>query len=102
MNQSVREQRHLHEQNHKTSNNRYTYLFYGYCYECHIFGHKDVYCKNIKFEKYENSRYIKYQNFRSQNSPLRDRNSFSPMLSDVESFKCNNFWHKENERRSIF
>lgn len=36
------------------------------------FGHNDVDCRRIKFERDENPRYNKYQNCGTQNSPLRD------------------------------
>ena len=97
MNKSTIQQRYRHAQTHEPYNNRYTYLFYGNCYKCHIFGDKVVDCRRIKVEIDENSRYNNYHNFRSQKSPLRDRNPFSPLINDVECLKCNNFWHKESE-----
>jgi len=102
MNQLARQPRYLHAQAHKTSNNRHAYIFYGHYYKCHIFGHKFVDCRRIKVERDENYRYNKYRNFRSQNSPLKDRNVFSPLLSEVECLKCNNFGHKASECRSRF
>ena len=99
MNQSTRKQRYLHAPTHEISSLKYSYLFYGHCYRFNIFGHKVFYCRRITVE---NSRYNKYQNFRSQNSSLRVRNPFSPLINDVECFKCNNFGHKVSECRRKF
>lgn len=72
-------------------------MFYGYLYKFNIFIHKVINCRRVKVERDENFKYKRYQNFRSQKFPPKNRNSLSPLMDDVECFKCNNFRYKAIE-----
>lgn len=97
MNQSTRQQSYIDVKTHELSNFKYLSLFYGNFYKCYIFEHKYIDSRRVIVERYENFRYNKYQNYRPQTYPPRNINSFSPLMNDVECFKCDNFGNMTSE-----
>ena len=63
----------------------YGHFFYGYCFTCGKSGHKVV-------------NFFQRRNFETRNNPASLRwpqynNRFSPLRSEIEYYKCNNFGH---------
>jgi hypothetical protein len=97
---------------------RYKNFFYGYCFFCSNFGHKDINC-SLRF-RYEQSRYsmnnyLPQQRLRhpsnkqphSINHVMTDRriqvrhnnnyehnNRYDPLFSEPECYNCHNYGHK--------
>ena len=75
---------------------RYQNIFDGYCFFCHKYGHKVVFCngllKNmIAWNNYDIS-IFKYGR-RTQNTVNNSYNSFDVLNLELECYKCNNFGH---------
>jgi hypothetical protein len=72
--------------NHSTM---YQNSFYGYCYSCNGFGHKEIECRTSIIRDYMNNNYQETQGFSRRNF-----NSFSPLMNYIIiCYNCNNFGH---------
>ena len=88
---------------------RYQSLFFGLCYACNNYGHKDIDCRtyiqygyNWGRNKYENSKHQVEGNYirRSQLAPNKKYNRFEALDYDIECYRCHNFGHIARNCRS--
>jgi hypothetical protein len=76
-----------------SSTPRYQTILFGLCYTCNNFGHKDVNCRannrnNNKFKSHTQRGYSR----RPSETQRRIYNRFESLSTEVECYKCNNFW----------
>jgi hypothetical protein len=76
----------------RSSTPRYQNIFFGLCYACNNFGHKDVNCRdnnrNINnFKIHTQKGYPR----RPSETHRRSYNRFESLSVEVECYKCNNF-----------
>jgi hypothetical protein len=71
-------------------------MFFGLCYACNNFGHKDINCRANRriinnFESYTQNGYPR----RPIETKKISYNRFESLSTKVECYKCNNFGHME-------
>jgi hypothetical protein len=77
---------------------RYQNSFFGYCYSCNGFGHKEIDCRtNVR------GSYMRNNNRDTHGFSRRNYNSFSPLLNyNIICYNCNNYGHIAKFYRSDF
>jgi hypothetical protein len=91
---------------------RYQGFFYGYCFSCSNFGHKDVNC-SLRF-RYEQSRHSRYRYLPQQRmrqpsnkqpqtanhvmagkrTQVKHNNRYDPLFNELECYTYHNYGHK--------
>ena len=81
--------------------NRYPYIFHGYCFACLNFGHKAMMCRAYGRNLYRSNMFYSRNNQTKTKNMGRNYNSFSLLQDlDIECYKCHNFGHKASKCRS--
>jgi hypothetical protein len=78
----------------RSSTPRYQTIFFGLCYACNNFGHKDVNCRdnNMNNNNFESHTQMGYSRIPSE-TQRKSYNMFESLSTEVECYKCNNFGH---------
>jgi hypothetical protein len=84
----------------RSSTPRYQTVFFGLCYACNNFGHKDVNCRaNNKNNNNSESHTQRGYSRRPSETQRISYNRFESLRIEVECYKCNNFGHMAKDCR---
>jgi hypothetical protein len=82
----------------RCSTPRYYIIFFGLCYPCNNFGHKDMNCRpnNKNINNFESNTQKGYPR-RPNETQIRSYNMFESLSTEVEYYKCNKFGYMDKD-----